>query len=103
MIGIKSNPQALSKIIACLNNDRVNFFDHKAVDDCLTSTVMHRFNLRVWHEAIFLNGFYVDWFNSNRCIHSMTVSYDLTIDECKAMLELAQSVHELIHVNLDIN
>ncbi len=98
MIGfIKSSPNSLGLIIACLNNDNVNFFDHKAVNNCLTDTVMRRYNLRVWHEAIFLNGFYLDWFNSNRDLESHACSYHLTVDECEEMIATARHVHDQIY------
>ncbi len=97
MIGfIKANPNALEKIIALLRAEGVNFIDHAKVDDCLTNTVMRRFNLRVWHEAIFLNGFYLDYFNSNRDVESLACSYHLPADECKAMIDHARFVHESI-------
>lgn len=96
----KNRPDNLQSIIAKAKAEGLDFFNYCTMMDKLGHCTLGKYLKRYYSEVMFLNSFYLDWFNGSRDIHSQACSYGLTEEDCHSMVMLSKHVHEEIHNSL---
>ena len=94
----ENNKPTLTKLLATLSESKADFFDIAGVEKALQHTVMRQFLTRLYHECVFLNSVYLDYFNNRDEMMNLAEHYNFdTVEECQAFIDLAREVHETIH------
>ena len=97
----KNAPERLASIMCRLKNEGVAFWDYTKATDCLDGCTIPAYLKRYYAEVIFLNSFYLGWFNGARDIPLTAHCYGLTLQDCQSYIDLSRKVHNTIHDTLN--
>jgi len=87
-------------IVERIKNNNIDVFDRIESEKTINVLALSQYRLRVFNEAIYLNGVYLDYFNSCRPIKDVCEWYGMTKDNFESLIVTARCCHMILHSNI---
>jgi len=87
-------------IVDRIKNSNTDVFDRIKSENIINDLALSQHRLRVFNEALYLNGVYLDYFNSCRPIADVCDWYGMTKDNFESLIVTARCCHMILHSNI---
>ena len=90
----------LLTMVECLTKQNIDIFNRVNAENAIYDLALSDFRLRLFNEAIYLNGVYLDYFNSCRPTRDFCEWYGMTSDQFENMIVAGRCCHMILHQNI---